>query len=194
MITTREDPPIPLPRWRARGELTEIRERDLQFTTAETTLLLNDTMGLKLTTEQIETLDRKTEGWMSGLQLAALSLREQTDVDQFVNSFAGSNRYILDYLIEEVFRQQPPDVREFLLQTAVLEQLTAPLCDAVMATDGNSQAMLERLEQSNLFIIALDENRQWFRYHHLFADLLRQRLRLEQGDTGRFSPACRPLV
>lgn len=186
VITTREDPPLPLPRWRARGELTEIRERDLKFTTTETTTLLNDTLGLNLTTEQIEKLGRKTEGWVSGLQLAALALREQPDVDQFVNAFAGSNRFILDYLIEEVFRQQPADVRAFLLQTAVLEQLTAPLCNAVMATDGNSQAMLERLEKANLFIIALDEQRQWFRYHHLFGDLLRQRLRLELGETAVF--------
>ncbi|MCP4428518.1 MAG: LuxR family transcriptional regulator, partial [Chloroflexi bacterium] len=185
VITTREDPPIPLPRWRARGKLTEIREVDLRFTIGETTSLLNNIMGLNLTPEQIEILSSKTEGWISGLQLAALSMRDQSDVDRFVRSFAGSNRFILDYLIEEVFRQQPPDVREFLLQTAVLEQLTAPLCAAVIA-DGetavsDAQAMLERLEQANLFIIPLDESRQRFRYHHLFADLLRQRLRLEMG-------------
>ena len=183
VITTREDPPIPLSRWRAQGDLTEIRERDLKFTTAETTSLLNDTLGLSLTMAQIEKLFKKTEGWVSGLQLAALALREQSDVDQFVNAFAGSNRFILDYLIEEVFRLQPPDVRTFLLQTAVLEQLSAPLCDAVLAQAGHSQTMLEALEQANLFIISLDESRQWFRYHHLFADLLRQRLRLEQMDT-----------
>lgn len=182
VITTREDPPIPLPRWRARGELTEIRERDLKFTPTETTALLNDTLGLNLTTEQIAKLGRKTEGWVSGLQMAALALRERPDIDQFVDDFTGSNRFILDYLIEEVFRQQPADVRTFLLQTAVLEQLTAPLCDAIMDQEGHSQAMLERLEQANLFLISLDQSRQWFRYHHLFADLLRQRLRLEQGD------------
>lgn len=183
VITTREDPPMPLSRWRARGELSEIRERDLKFIMAETAALLNDTLGLNLTAEQIEKLGRKTEGWVSGLQLAGLALHEQTDVDEFVDAFAGSNRFILDYLIEEVFRQQSAEVRAFLLQTAVLERLTAPLCDVVMAQEGHSQAMLERLEQANLFIIALDESRQWFRYHHLFADLLRQRLRLEQGDT-----------
>ncbi|MCB8928597.1 MAG: hypothetical protein H6652_23595 [Ardenticatenaceae bacterium] len=183
VITTREDPPIPLPRWRARGDLTEIRERDLKFTAAEATALLNETLALDLTTAQIEKLFQKTEGWVSGLQLAALALREQADAEQFVNAFAGSNRFILDYLIEEVFRQQPPDVRTFLLQTAVLERLTAPLCDAVMAQEGNSQTILERLEQANLFTISLDQSRQWFRYHHLFADLLRQRLRLEQVDT-----------
>ena len=187
VITTREDPPIPLPRWRARGEISEIREGDLRFTLSETTTLLNDSMKLNLTPEQIKTLGSKTEGWISGLQLAALSLRGQADVDHFLHSFAGSNRFILDYLIEEVFRRQPPDVKNFLLQTAVLEQLTAPLCAAIIA-DGEmavpkAQAMLERLEQANLFIIPLDDSRQWFRYHHLFGDLLRQRLRLEKGDT-----------
>ena len=187
VITTREDPPIPLPRWRARGEVSEIREADLRFTLSETTMLLNESMKLNLTPEQIQTLGRKTEGWISGLQLAALSLRGQADVDRFVDSFAGSNRFILDYLIEEVFRQQPPEVRDFLLQTAVLEQLTAPLCAALFAdeemTVPNAQAMLRRLEQANLFIIPLDDSRQWFRYHHLFGDLLRQRLRLENGDS-----------
>ena len=187
VITTREDPPIPLPRWRARGELAEIREYDLRFTLAEATTLLNELMELDLTAEQIATLERKTEGWISGLQLAALSMRDRDDADRFVRSFAGSNRFILDYLIEEVFRQQPAEVQSFLLQTAVLEQLTAPLCDAVMDREetmaANSQTILERLEQSNLFIIPLDDSRKWFRYHHLFADLLRQRLRQEKGDT-----------
>lgn len=120
VITTREDPPIPLLRWWAQGDLTEICERDLKFTPTETTTLLNDANGLNLTTTQIEKMFRKTEGWVSGLQLATLALREQPDVNQFVNSFAGSNRFIIDYLIEEVFRQQPPDVRVFLLQTAVV--------------------------------------------------------------------------
>jgi LuxR family maltose regulon positive regulatory protein len=183
VITTREDPPLPLPRWRARGELTEIRERDRRFSGAETNKLLNDSMGLNLTPEQIDTLGKKTEGWVSGLQLAALSLRGQIDVDRFIESFAGSNRFILDYLIEEVFRQQPPEVREFLLHTAILEQLTAPLCDAVVMGEGGSQEMLERLERANLFTIPLDESRRWFRYHHLFADLLRQRLRVDKVDT-----------
>lgn len=186
VIITREDPPVPLPRWRARGELTEIRDRDLRFTTAEAVSFLNAGMGLALTTAQIEKLRNKTEGWISGLQLAALSLRDRPDVDRFVSSFAGSNRFILDYLIEEVFLRQPEDVREFLMQTAVLEKLTAPLCDAVTLNSGNAQAMLERLEQANLFIVSLDESRRWFRYHHLFADLLRQRLRTEQRDPATF--------
>lgn len=190
VITTREDPPVPLPRWRARGELVEIREYDLRFTLAEATKLLNELMELNLTPEQIATLERKTEGWISGLQLAALSMRYRDDADRFVRSFAGSNRFILDYLIEEVFRQQPPEVQDFLLQTSVLEQLTAPLCDAVIdrgeTAAPNSQTILERLEQSNLFIIPLDDSRQWFRYHHLFADLLRQRLRQDKGDTAVF--------
>ena len=187
VITTREDPPIPLPRWRARGELAEIREHDLRFTLAEATTLLNELMDLNLTSDQIAVLERKTEGWISGLQLAALSMRDRDDADRFVRSFAGSNRFILDYLIEEVFRRQPPEIQDFLLQTAVLEQLTGPLCDAVLdsgaATAPNSQTILERLEQANLFIIPLDDSRHWFRYHHLFADLLRQRLRQEKGDT-----------
>ncbi|MCO5194351.1 MAG: LuxR C-terminal-related transcriptional regulator, partial [Anaerolineae bacterium] len=186
VIITREDPPIPLPRWRARRELTEIRESDLRFTLDEIAALLNDQLHLDLTPQQIEILGSKTEGWISGLQLAALSLHGQEDTDHFLDSFAGSNRFILDYLIEEVFRQQPPDVRAFLLQTAILEQLTAPLCAAVVADDmsvRDAQAMLERLEQANLFIVPLDESRQWFRYHQLFADLLRQQLRLRKGDT-----------
>ena len=186
VLTTREDPPIPLARWRARGEVTEIREGDLRFTLAETADLFNDSLKMNLTPEQTKTLVSKTEGWISGLQLAALSLRGQANVDHFLDSFAGSNRFILDYLIEEVFRRQPSEIRDFLLQTAILEQLTAPLCAAIIA-DGDTavhdaQAMLERLEQANLFIIPLDDSRQWFRYHHLFGDLLRQRLRLEKGD------------
>ena len=205
VITTREDPPLPLPRWRARGDLIEIREHDLRFDTAETTALFNEIIELDLTPEQIETLRNKTEGWISGLQLAALSMRGQEDMAQFVRSFAGSNRFILDYLMEEVFHQQPPEIQNFLLKTAVLEQFTAPLCDALLAvgettgsveeeanhnpvlqnqsTRPNSQAILAHLEQANLFIIPLDDARRWFRYHHLFADLLRQRLRLAAADT-----------
>ena len=205
VITTREDPPFPLPRWRARGELIEIREHDLRFSTAETTALFNEIIELDLTAGQIETLRSKTEGWISGLQLAALSMRGQEDVQQFVRSFAGSNRFILDYLMEEVFHRQSPEVQDFLLKTAVLEQFTAPLCDAILSvgetsaggneeanhdlslrnrsTKPNSQAILEQLEQANLFIIPLDDARHWFRYHRLFADLLRQRLRLAAGDT-----------
>ncbi|MEJ2752856.1 MAG: hypothetical protein P8169_09325, partial [Chloroflexota bacterium] len=205
VITTREDPPFPLPRWRARGELIEIREHDLRFSTAETTALFNEIIELDLTAGQIETLRSKTEGWISGLQLAALSMRGQEDVQQFVRSFAGSNRFILDYLMEEVFHRQSPEVLDFLLKTAVLEQFTAPLCDALLSVGEtsaggneeanhdlalrnrsarpNSQAILEQLEQANLFIIPLDDARHWFRYHRLFADLLRQRLRLAAGDT-----------
>ncbi|MCA9983036.1 MAG: hypothetical protein KDE59_02035 [Anaerolineales bacterium] len=186
VIVTREDPFFPLPRWRARGELTELRARDLRFTTAEAAAFLTAGMGLNLTAAQIAKLRDKTEGWVSGLQLAALSLRGREDIDDFVDSFAGSNRFILDYLIEEVFLQQTEEVRRFLMQTAVLEQLTAPLCDAVIQQAGSSQTMLERLEQANLFIVPLDESRQWFRYHHLFADLLRQRLRTEKLDTALF--------
>ncbi len=131
-MTTREDPPIPLSRMRARQELTEIRLADLRFSGDETAILLNQIMGLDLSAAQIEALEHRTEGWISGLQLAALSMRGSEDVDQFVRSFAGSNRYILDYLMEQVFEQQPPEIQTFLLHTSVLDQLCAPLCDAVL--------------------------------------------------------------
>ncbi len=198
-MTTREDPPIPLSRMRARQELTEIRLADLRFSGEETAVLLNQVMGLDLSAAQIETLENRTEGWISGLQLAALSMRGSEDIDLFVRSFAGSNRYILDYLMEQVFEQQPPEIQTFLLHTSVLDQLCAPLCDAVLddaaaqagisslrltATIPASQLVLEQLEDANLFIIPLDEKRAWFRYHHLFAGLLRHRLSLSPLDAG----------
>ena len=188
VLISREDPPLHLSLLRGRGEMTEIRLADLRFTTQETSTLLNDIMGLNLDTSQIEILETRTEGWVSGLQLAALSMQGRSDVVGFVRSFAGSNRYILDYLIEEVFQQQPVEIQEFLLKTSILDQLTAPLCDALLSNEGqsspnlNSQDILEQLERANLFIIPLDESRQWFRYHHLFADLLRHRLRLKKTD------------
>ena len=188
VLISREDPPLYLSLLRGRGEMTEIRLADLRFTTQETSTLLNDIMGLNLDTTQIKILETRTEGWVSGLQLAALSMQGRSDVVGFVRSFAGSNRYILDYLIEEVFQQQPVEIQEFLLKTSILDHLTAPLCDALLSNVGqsspnlNSQDILEQLERANLFIIPLDESRQWFRYHHLFADLLRHRLRLEKID------------
>ena len=188
VLISREDPPLHLSLLRGRGEITELRLADLRFTTQETSTLLNEVMGLSLNPAQIATLEARTEGWVSGLQLAALSMQGRSDVDGFVSSFAGSNRYILDYLIEEVFQQQPAEIQEFLLQTSILEQLTAPLCDTLFSVKGqsspniNSQKILEQLEKANLFIIPLDESRQWFRYHHLFADLLRHRLRLKKTD------------
>ena len=188
VLISREDPPLRLSLLRGRGEMTELRLADLRFTAQETSTLLNEVMGLSLNPTQIATLEARTEGWVSGLQLAALSMLGRSDVDAFVSSFAGSNRYILDYLIEEVFQQQPAEIQEFLLHTSILDQMTAPLCDALFSIEGqpspyiNSQKILEQLERANLFIIPLDESRQWFRYHHLFADLLRHRLRLKNTD------------
>ncbi|MFC1879290.1 LuxR C-terminal-related transcriptional regulator [Chloroflexota bacterium] len=188
VIVSREDPPLNLSLLRGRGEITEIRLADLRFDIQESKKLLNDTMGLKLTSAQVEILEAKTEGWVSGLQLAAISLQGSSDIDAFVTSFAGNNRYILDYLIEQVFQQQPESIQNFLLQTSILDQMTAPLCDAILLPDENSsqdinsQETLEQLERANLFIIPLDESRQWFRYHHLFAELLRHYLRLQKLD------------
>ena len=190
VITTREDPLLPLPRLRSRGQLTELRAADLRFTFTEAAEFLNQVMGLDLSTEDIVALEARTEGWIAGLQLAALSLRGNADTTQRIQSFTGSNRLVLDYLIEEVLNQQPENIQNFLLQTAVLDRLTGSLCDAVrfdpednMANGReNGQVVLERLERANLFIIPLDEERSWYRYHHLFADLLWQRLRQTQPD------------
>jgi LuxR family maltose regulon positive regulatory protein len=186
VITTREDPPLPLARLRARGQLTELRAADLRFTPTEAAEFLNGVIGLDLSEKNIADLETRTEGWIAGLQLAALSMRGRRDVAEFVQSFAGSHRFVLDYLVEEVLEEQPEGVQEFLLQTAILDQLTGSLCDAVRFDKGklprvglaNSQAMLETLDRANLFIVPLDEERCWYRYHRLFADLLRQRLRL----------------
>jgi LuxR family maltose regulon positive regulatory protein len=175
VISSRSDPPIPLARFRARGQLAELRAADLRFTLEETAALLQGVWELNLPEESIAALEERTEGWVTGLQLAALSLRGATDAAQFIQGFTGSNRYILDYLTEEVLEQQPDDARSFLLDTSVLAQLSGPLCD-VLTGRGDGQAMLEHLEQSNLFLVPLDEERHWYRYHHLFADLLLARL------------------
>ena len=145
------------------------------------TSFLNEVMGLSLTSEDIAALDSKTEGWIAGLQMAALSMRGRTDISGFIQSFTGSHRYVIDYLMEEVLERQPSEIQDFLLKTSILERLNYDLCDAVMGTQsaagGNmSQAMLEYLEQNNLFLIPLDDQRRWYRYHHLFADLLRNHL------------------
>ena len=175
VIATRADPPLPLSRWRARGQTVEIRQADLKFTDEETADFLRRVMQLELSSTDVAALRRRTEGWIAGLQLAALSMRGRDDVHQLVQSFAGSHRYILDYLIEEVFQQQSADVQDFLLKTSILDRFTAPLCDAVAERD-DSRDVLLGLEQANLFIVPLDESRQWYRYHRLFADLLRHRL------------------
>jgi LuxR family maltose regulon positive regulatory protein len=199
VIITRVDPPLPLARLRARGHLMELRAADLRFAPSETSDFFNRVMGLALSVEDVAALDRRTEGWIAGLQLAALalqgplakqgvlSMRERKDVTGFIQSFTGSHHYVLDYLVEEVLEQQSENVQAFLLQTAILDRLTGSLCDTVCSIvpasgQHNGQMTLERLAQSNLFIIALDDERRWYRYHHLFADLLRQRLRQKQPD------------
>ena len=181
VVTTRADPDLPLARWRVRGGLVEIRAADLRFTSDEAATYLNVATGLDLAAEDIAVLEERTEGWIAALQLAALSLQGREDVSGFIARFAGDDRYIVDYLIEEVLRHQPDAVRGFLLQSAVLDRLTGALCDAVTGRDDGSE-MLVALERANLFIIALDDQRKWYRYHHLFADVLRARMLSEQPD------------
>lgn len=174
-IATRADPPLPLARLRARGELVELRAGDLRFTPEEARSFLTDVMGLDLGAAEVSALETRTEGWAVGLQLAGLSLRGIDDVSGFVDAFTGSHRFVLDYLVEEVLGHQPEPVRSFLLDTAVLNQLTGSLCDALTGSDDGAE-MLETLDRSNLFVVALDNEREWYRYHHLFADALRARL------------------
>ena len=175
IIASRSDPPLHLPRLRVQGQLTEIRARDLRFTASEAATFLNQMMGLDLSDDQVALLDQRTEGWIAGLQLAAHSMQLQNDKRAFLTAFAGDDRYIADYLMEEVFNHQPAHVQEFLLQTSILDQLTPSLCNAVLERT-DSRAVIDSLEQSNLFIIPLDNKREWYRYHRLFADLLRERL------------------
>lgn len=172
-ILTRTDPPLPLSRLRARGQLTEIRAADLRFTEDEARAFLNDWMSLGLSGEDVDRLVARTEGWIAGLQLAALSVAGREDVEGFISAFSGSHRYIVDYLVDEVLDRQPDAEREFLLCTSILERLNGALCDALLKrTDG--QARLVALEQANLFLVPLDDERRWYRYHHLFAQVLRR--------------------
>jgi LuxR family maltose regulon positive regulatory protein len=183
IISTRADPPLPLARLRARGQLSEIRAADLRFSAAETAVFLTQALGPQLSAQVISALEARTEGWIVGLQLAALSLQGRPDISGFVETFAGSHRYIVDYLLEEVLAQQPEPVQNFLLQTAILERLQGALCDAVLGEPGaaaSGQAMLEHLEQANLFLTPLDDERLWYRYHQLFAEALRHRLQRRQ--------------
>ena len=175
VISSRSDPPLPLARLRARDQLIELHERDLRFRRAEAVKFLNEVMSLPLTSEQIAALETRTEGWIAGLQLAALSLRGHDDVSGFVRAFTGSHRFVFDYLTDEVFARQTESIQSFLLQTSILERLDAALCNAVTGR-ADSQAILEELERNNLFLTALDDERRWYRYHHLFADVLRHRL------------------
>ena len=181
VITTRADPALPLARLRARGELVEIRAADLRFTPDEAAAYLNEVMGLDLAAGDVAALEARTEGWIAALQLAALSMQGRDDVAGFIAGFAGDDRYIVDYLVEEVLHRQPEQVRSFLLETSILARLTGPLCDAVTGQDGG-KATLEALDRGNLFLVPLDDRRRWYRYHHLFADVLRARLLDEQPD------------
>jgi LuxR family transcriptional regulator, maltose regulon positive regulatory protein len=176
IIATRSDPSLPLARLRARGLLTELRTSELRFNPAEAGTYLSSGMGLNLLPEAITSLHNRTEGWIAGLQFAALSLQGRDNPTEFLNAFTGSHRFVLDYLSEEVLSRQPETVQSFLLRTSILERLSGPLCDAVTGQEG-SQAMLETLDRANLFVVSLDDERHWFRYHHLFADVLRNRLR-----------------
>ncbi len=181
VISSRADPGLPLSRLRARGELVEIRAADLRFTGPEADVYLNGLHSLALEPPQVAALETRTEGWAAALQLAALSLHDRDDTSAFIAGFTGDDRYVVDYLIDEVLDRQPPDVRRFLLDTSVLDQLTPPLCDAV--TDrSDGRLMLELLERQNLFLVPLDSHRSWYRYHHLFRDVLRARLLAEQPD------------
>jgi LuxR family maltose regulon positive regulatory protein len=215
VIATRSDPPLPLVRLRARGQMVELRAADLSFTEDEASQFLNDVMDLNLDAGSIAVLAKRTEGWIAGLQMASialqshLSMRDRKDVLGFIEGFSGSNRYILDYLLEEVLASQSPAIQRFLLYTSILERLTAALCKAVLANDEESKgegddrlrqtklehaseslflsqsaSILEYLERANIFLVPLDDERRWYRYHHLFADLLRNQLRISLGDQG----------
>lgn len=175
VFISRTDPPLPLGRWRVRGQLTEIRADDLRFNGDETAQFLNQTMGLSLSAEDIRTLEARTEGWVAGLQLAALSLKKSTNPSEVISAFAGSNRYVAEYLTDEVLSRQSESLRDFLLKTSILERFNMSLCNHILQSN-QSESMLTELERTNLFIIPLDSNSDWFRYHHLFKELLHRRL------------------
>ncbi len=179
VISTREDPALPLARLRARGQVSELRAIEMRFSPAEAAEFLNSMMGLNLSPEDILALETRTEGWIAGLQMAAISMRGNADITGFIQSFTGSHRFVLDYLLEEVLERQPAEIQSFLLRTSILERMCGPVCDAVLRDPSVAgQATLEFLERINLFIIPLDNERRWYRYHHLFGDLLRKRLGL----------------
>ncbi len=183
LLLSREDPPLQLARHRANDQLIELRQEDLRFTLPEAISFLDQCMGLDLLPSQVETLESRTEGWIAGLQMAALSLQHRSDVDGFIRDFSGSQRFILDYLMEEVLLHQPQEVQNFLLETSILERLTAGLCAAVtQKTLPDAQNLLDSLTRANLFVVSLDEEHRWYRYHHLFRDLLQVRLQGEAND------------
>jgi len=182
VLTTREDPLLPLSRLRAGGQMAEIRQEELRFSSQECAEFLKDVMGIPLSEAEIEALDRRTEGWIAGLQLAAFSMQGYDDPAGFIKSFTGSSRFVLDYLVEEVYKRQPVAIQDFLLKTSILDRLSGPLCDFL--TEGsNGQVTLGTLEGANLFIIPLDQSRTWFRYHRLFSEILRHRLRTDNHIT-----------
>lgn len=180
-MTTREDPNLPLARLRVRDQLTELRAADLRFTPAEAAEFLNQVMGLALTADEVAALENRTEGWIAGLQLAALSMKDNRDTGGFIQAFTGDHRYIVDYLVEEVLKSRPEAIRSFLLQTSILDRLNGPLCDAVTEQPGGKDR-LEALQRGNFFLIPLDDRRHWYRYHHLFADVLRAHLIAERPE------------
>ncbi|HET6690811.1 MAG TPA: hypothetical protein VFG74_08100, partial [Miltoncostaeaceae bacterium] len=175
VIAARADPPLPLAGLRARGALAEVRAADLRFAADEAAAYLNGAMGLDLAPGDVAALEARTEGWIAALQLAALSMRDRDDAARFVAGFAGDDRFVLDYLVDEVLERQPPEIRDFLLRTSILGRLTGPLCDAVTGGGGGAAALAD-LERANLFLVPLDDRRAWYRYHHLFADVLHARL------------------
>jgi LuxR family maltose regulon positive regulatory protein len=179
VITAREDPPLPLHRLRALGQMEEIRQEDIRFTVGETSVFLENVVPEKMSSEDIAAIERRTEGWVTGIQLLVLSLQKYPDAQEFIQTFTGSDRFVLDYLFEEVFHRQTGEVQEFLIKTSMLEQLTPGLCEAVTGR-GDSEEVLRSLDQANLFILPLDQANQWYRYHRLFRDLLRHRLRLRE--------------
>ena len=194
VIASRADPPLPLARLRARGDLAEIRAAELRFTPDEAAAYLNEMMGLQLTARDVTVLEARTEGWIAALQLAALSMQGREDLTGFIDGFAGDDRYVVDYLAEEVLQRQPDRVQAFLLHTCILGRLSGPLCDAVTGL-GGGKAMLEALDRGNLFLVPLDDRRRWHRYHHLFADVLQARLHDEHArhcvNEINFLPAAR---
>ena len=194
VISSRSDPPLPLARMRGRGQLTELRAEDLRFTEEEARRFMAGCPELNLSPDDTAVLSAKTEGWIAGLQLAALAMQGQKETAEFIKDFSGTNRFILDYLLEEVLKREARDIQDFLLRTSILDRANGPLCDALAIADstrcggedplGRGQAILEYLERANLFLIPLDERREWYRYHHLFADLLRKRLLQTAGGAG----------
>jgi len=181
VIISRSDPMLPLPRLRARSQMTELRTEDLRFSTYEATDFFNRVMGLVLSEEDIVALEARTEGWIAGLQLAAISMHGRNDIHEFVIAFSGSHHYIIDYLVDEVLARQSKDIQSFLIQTSILERFSSTLCDAVLEVS-NSREILQKLDKANLFLIPLDDEHIWYRYHHLFADFLNQRLREKDPD------------